>query len=546
LVLAMRRKIAPMNRSLVVATLLAAGFLASATPAHSQVRRIQGKVVDEHGTPVADALIEAAIVALPDVAFGVRRTDETWRTRTNTNGNYIVTVPGAGEYLVTATKDGVGSDHTRIAVQRSGLVTANLILWRVPAAAVAGAKCGTNAAIGAFKRSALAAGANAGLARLLGWLEGLQLHTPGCTDSPAVEIGRWPLRDLEALLRDVRELVTFLQRAQDERMERTGRGSAQRDQLIFFIYERRFTLDELQREFYGGQLLRPNDVLLRGAVLHADIAMFVPGEFGRYPLVQDGGRRGWRGGSWHWEVGRQLLDSIAPAPSADAGALLWYRAVSAHLFRAGNLAELATHLSRARNVFPKSPDILFDSAYLHQELSSPPIQASAQQLRADSVSIAVNSRRSELERAERFLRDALLLAPDDANARLRLGHTLGELGRHKEAATELRRAIDANPDGRELYLAALFLGREEEMLGRRHDAKHRYEQAADLFPSAQSPRLALSRLARHSGDRRGAQQSLRHLAPVSGRDPSDPWWEFYESHQEDADSLVERMRQIGR
>ena len=116
-------------------------------------------------------------------------------------------------------------------------------------------------------------------------------------------------------------------------------------------------------DFTAANCYVANDVLLRGAVLHADIGMFVPGDFGRYPLVQDGGRRGWRGGSSHWEVGRQLLDSIAPAPSADAGALLWYRAVSAHLFRAGNLAELATHLSRARNVFPKSPDILFDSAY---------------------------------------------------------------------------------------------------------------------------------------------------------------------------------------
>ncbi len=518
----------------------------AATPAFAQVRRIQGKVVDEQGQPVAGAAIEATVVSLPSADFAVRNNQHTWRAQTNADGTYIVTVPSSGQYVVTATKEGVGADQTKVGVQRSGLVTANLTLWKTPAPTIVTKNCGTSSPIGAFERSPLAAGANAGLARLLAWLESVQLHTPGCGDSPALEVSRWPVRDLDTLLRDVRELVTFLQRAADERAEYAGRGSMQRDRLIFFIYDRRFTLDELERRFYGSQPLRANDVLRRGAVLHADIGIFVPGDLGRYPLVQDGGRRGWRGGSSHWDVGRQLLDSITPAPGADAGALLWYRAVSAHLFRAGNLAELAAHLARARDVFPKSPDILLDSACLHQELSSPPIQASIQQLRADSVSVAVNSRRSELERTERFLREALSLAPDDAGALVRLGHTLGELGRHKEAAAELRQAIDARPDKPRLYLAELFLGRAEAALGRRDEARRHYERAASLYPSAQSPLLALSGLARQTGDRASAQRSLAGLVAVSDSEPFDPWWEFYQSHKDDADVLMARMQQIGR
>ena len=316
--------------------------------------------------------------------------------------------------------------------------------------------------------------------------------------------------------------------------------------LIFFLYERRFTLDELERGFFGGQPLRPNDLLRRGAILHADIGIFVPGNLDRYPLVQDGGRRGWRGGSPHWDVGRQLLDSIAPAPVADAGALLWYRAVSAHLFRAGNLAELTTHLVRARQLFPQNPDILLDSAYLHMELSSPSIQASVEQLRADTVSVGVDSRRAELERSERFLRQVLVHAPGNADARVRLGYTLGALGRHKEAAIELRRALDAKPDSRRLYLAELFLGREDEALGMHAEARQCYERAASLYPGAQSPRLALSRLARQTGDRASAQRSLQSLTAVSDLESVDPWWEFYNPHEDDADGLLLRMRQMER
>ena len=274
--------------------------------------------------------------------------------------------------------------------------------------------------------------------------------------------------------------------------------------------------------------------------------MAVPGDVGRFPLVEDGGRRGWRGGSPHWEAGRRLLDGIAPAASSDAGALLWYRAVSAHLFRKGNLAELTTHLDRARQVFAQSPEVLFDSAYLHQELSSPAVQASVQELRAVDVSVKVDSRRAELQRAERFFREALMRAPHDVDGRVRFGHTLGELGRHNEASAELRRAIEATPDRRPLYLAELFLGREEEALGRLAEARRCTNARRTCI------RTRSRRSWRSAGWRArpamiaGAQRALRNLADETGVERLDPWWGFYEAHEEDADVLLLRMRQIGR
>jgi tetratricopeptide (TPR) repeat protein len=253
-------------------------------------------------------------------------------------------------------------------------------------------------------------------------------------------------------------------------------------------------------------------------------------------------------GTVHWEFGRRLLDSVRPSPANDPGALLWYRAVSAYLFLTGRLDEAPAHLDRARIVFHGSPVFLIDSAHLHLKFASPAVQAAIPELRAQGLAAVVDSRGAELERAERFLRQALALAPDDADARVRLGYVLGELGRHRPAVAELRKAIDAKPDHQRLYLTELFLGRQEQALGRPDEAKRRFENAAALYPSAQSPWLALSQFARQAGDRRSA---LRALQKVTARSSSgviaeDPWWLFYEPHLGDAEALMDQMRKIGR
>src|SRR5688500_9048115 len=174
----------------LTATLILAALLGAATSISAQVRRIQGKVVDENGTSIAGAIVEAAIAEPADAAFAVRTNNQTWRTQTNASGDYIVTVPPARAYLVTATKAEVGTDRTTVAVPPSGLVTANLTLWKALDAIVA-TNCGKERSIGAFARSGLSAGASPGLARLFGWLEAVQLHTPGCGDPPAMAVGGW-------------------------------------------------------------------------------------------------------------------------------------------------------------------------------------------------------------------------------------------------------------------------------------------------------------------------------------------------------------------
>ena len=69
-------------------------------------------------------------------------------------------------------------------------------------------------------------------------------------------------------------------------------------------------------------------------------------------LVEDGRGIGIRQGSPHWGVGRQLLELVKPDPG-DWAALLWYRAVSAYLFREGRLSELPDHLEKAKEIFSR-------------------------------------------------------------------------------------------------------------------------------------------------------------------------------------------------
>ena len=66
--------------------------------------------------------------------------------------NYVVVLPKAGEYLVTATKDGVGIDQTKVAVQRGAASSlANLTLWKAAGGKRAAKNCGTSRSIGALQ-----------------------------------------------------------------------------------------------------------------------------------------------------------------------------------------------------------------------------------------------------------------------------------------------------------------------------------------------------------------------------------------------------------
>jgi len=100
---------------------MAVAVVALAVPALAQTGRIQGKVVDQKDAPVADAQI--LVTAIPDQG------GQKWQAKSDKNGNYIIgTLPKSGQYLIIATKDGVGQDEARAAVKIGNFTTTNFKL----------------------------------------------------------------------------------------------------------------------------------------------------------------------------------------------------------------------------------------------------------------------------------------------------------------------------------------------------------------------------------------------------------------------------------
>ena len=331
------------------------------------------------------------------------------------------------------------------------------------------------------------------------WLGAIEAHKPGDPGMAAVEVSTWTGAELEAAVAEAKHHARALAKTQPD---------------------------------------KANELLLRGAALHADIARLIPEETVRRSptqktayIIRDGRWVGMRYLSMHWQLGRSLLDSVTPEPSASAGVRAWYLETSADLLKMRQIAVAVDHYARARQIFPSDAAFLFGSGVLHERFSSAAMQAAAESIvESNRTSAAVSSNRGELVKAERFLRDALAQQPDHVEARVRRGRVLDELGKHREAIDDLRRAIAGGAAGSLLYLAELFIGRAQEASGQYDEARAAFEHALQLYPNAQSPRLALSQLARRTGDRRAAQRELQAIArlPDDERRREDPWWSYYD------------------
>jgi tetratricopeptide (TPR) repeat protein len=335
--------------------------------------------------------------------------------------------------------------------------------------------------------------------RFKDWVEAVAAHEPGDFGKPAIDVSTWTGPELEAAVADARRHARTLAKTEPE---------------------------------------QANELLLRGAALHADIARLIPEEVTRRSstqlsvfTVQDGRWLSVRYLSMHWQLGRSLLDAVVPEPAAHPGVRAWYRDTSTDLMRMRSHVEAEAHLARAQQIFPKDELVLFLRGVVHERYSSSLLQAGSASLEESRRgAAAIGNVQSELTKAERFFRDALAVDPDHIDARLRHGHVLSHLGRHHESIAELRRVVDSGPTGAVLYLAHLFLGRGYESLGEFAQARSELEQAAALYPHAQTPRLALSQIERRTGNRAAAQHQLQLLAklPIDQRLREDPWWGYYD------------------
>ncbi|HKE85902.1 MAG TPA: tetratricopeptide repeat protein [Vicinamibacterales bacterium] len=412
--------------------------------------------------------------------------------------------------------------------------------------------------------------------RLRAWIAAVNAHEPGFLDEPVEQINRWSAADLQRVWIDVWSVVSlvrdpgvrlFLVPAGRTVVRRPGTltpPSAKPIQVTYSGSELK-ALIEFAASLGGPRSGRETQLLKRGAMLHADIAMLAPLDprrlrgyssagAQRYRLnMNDGRPTGLDSEINHWELGRRLLDrvrvvdakgGVPRGPEADETVRLWYIATFTHLESIGDLD--VPHFDYGLEVFPKDPDILLLNGAMHESMAGARRQRAFRSASIPAgVIFAIGSRSDELAQAERLYRRALEAAPDLVEARIRYGRVLGERGRHQEAAMELQKAAGTRSPLLQYY-CALFLGAELEALGRNDEAVRAYERAAGLYPGAQSPRLGINRLAAGS-QRAVAREALLSLVAQPVDDTRiDPWWAYDESIGRGADVVLNTLHNLVR
>jgi tetratricopeptide (TPR) repeat protein len=389
---------------------------------------------------------------------------------------------------------------------------------------------------------------NLTLDELREWATAVTSHEPGMADPAAMQIARWPPGRMYVLFTELRALKAFKDnpRVRDQPLDHQyyplpAMWSALLAETLGLTPEERST----------GNI---NRVLHRAALLHTDIALLIPNVVstspspfsGRITIVsRDGQQIRLSGVSAHLEFSSWLLNGVRPDPSADEKVRAWYHAVAAILQRGRDTGDADWALGLARGLFPSDAVIQFHSGTLHET------QATSQKqmvMRTASLpkgfTLFGGSAPQELGRAAGFFQRAIDVSPKFAEARLHLGRVNGLLGHHESAAALLTEAAAGLTDRTLQYYAALFLGREQDLLGDRGAALESFERAAGLYPRAQSPLLARSELARRMGDSSGALAPLDRLLALPGdvitRD--DPWWSYDISHVRDAGELLSTWR----
>jgi tetratricopeptide (TPR) repeat protein len=409
--------------------------------------------------------------------------------------------------------------------------------------------------------------------RLEQWIEAVRAHVIGEADSYATIAALWTHDDvaamfpyLEALLQLV-EAPTREDQAPSPQVRLARPAPVRSQRALYRLSTVEIGNEEVERLRLLASLLwvqaDPNRLLIRGAMLHTDVAMltkvrgqtFAPNSSSA-PTVRrlgqsvdervvvrapDADFRGIEYGEVHWDVARTLLDRIRPDPAADALVRQWYRATGAYFAREGAIAEAKPHFTHALRVFPKDAQLPFAYGCLQAGLASPGVQefVAATHL-PRGMRMDIESAGEQLRRASELFERALAADPALVEARVRLARVRFDQGRPREALSMLQDVAPTITDDIVSYYAQLVLGDAAAALGQRDVAGAGYRRAAMLFPSAQTPRLALSLLARSGGNAAGALTALAPIfsLPDDPMERPDPWWAYDKGEGRYASTLM--------
>lgn len=440
-----------------------------------------------------------------------------------------------------------------------------VVSWLLVAPAIAGAQ-------GASEE------VSARITRFETWLSAVQQHRPGVLDDSVRLISTWNQQELRLIWVDVLTVVSLVRqpdvsifyvnepvRAGQNTRQISPVATNRSQQVLYGVGELRRLKAIAKRVSADGMPGPENDILKRGAMLHADMEMLVgrsdapassarPGPAGATLRMDDGQQLGLTNTVSHWNMGRRLLDAVRPVdsktafktrpdPGADDLVRRWYLAGCAYMLRT-RFVEV-DQFSRALELFPNDPDVLFFVASVHEYFAGVRMQSVMRTMKAPrDVSFDIQEESAELRLAEQLYKRALERNPKLSEARVRLGRVLGLRGRHEDGVAQLRQGLTADEPVLQFY-GHLFLGAEFEALGNGAEARQSYERAAALAPTAQSPLLGLSRVAEHAGDTAAAREFVKRVLSLPPSEPerADPWWVYEIVQARGVDGLLADLRQ---
>ncbi len=408
--------------------------------------------------------------------------------------------------------------------------------------------------------------------RLKTWVTAVEQHGPGTIDGPLREIARWTRDDLVHAITHFRALVLLVRDPKASLGFQQVQGPVAYVATVYLPSDLRQLQDlaadaerraadriDTSGEYDAFGRQHAADALVRRAAwLHTDLAILAgdqeppsrPGSPGRSNtfVVQ------WRDGqqivaarqsAGHLALARTILTYGRREPAMARAVALWYRATAAYLQR--NLHTDRTHVDEGLQQFPRDADLLFLAAASHETSAMPRVQEAIDSLNLPyGATIAVQSPRVELRHAVRLFERALDASGTLTEARVRLGHVLGLLGRHQDAVRSLERAVaETETAGNTLltFYARMFLGRGAEALGDLQKARSSYEEAARIAPLAQSPLVASSALATRAGDTARALDTVERLMSTAWSGDDDPWWRYSQEAGRSADAWLADARQ---
>jgi tetratricopeptide (TPR) repeat protein len=148
-----------------------------------------------------------------------------------------------------------------------------------------------------------------------------------------------------------------------------------------------------------------------------------------------------------------------------------------------------------------------------------------------------------MDKAARWLADALQADPTSELAQLHLGRVQSLRGKHDEASALLQRLADTSSEPDIAYLAMMFLGAQHDRRGRRDAAEQLYRQAIARQFMAQSAYIALSEVLQRRGRGNESREVLTAMLRISAESRSEPWWWYLAEPVERVRHRADALRQ---